>query len=114
VTIEELALRVDERWRDAFIEFVQTGEADKPFLDYLDSSPQAQEAVEAVFTAQAATLENLAAALRTTVAETAEPATVTPGQVASQLADDPNHIGLVMAFLGKLTHRLRGTPGASR
>ena len=60
---EELAASLPEEWRAAFCRFVETGEAEKAFLDFLDSDNAAQAAVEIAFNEQAAALERLGAML---------------------------------------------------
>src|ERR1039458_642118 len=59
-----LASTLPAEWRAAFYQFLETGEADKPFLDYLESDKAAQTAIEAAFKRQAAALEGLGALLR--------------------------------------------------
>ena len=54
---------VDSKWRDAFLRFVRTGEAEPDFLAYLDATPLARDAVTLVFDAQASAWESLAARL---------------------------------------------------
>lgn len=56
--------RIDLKWRDAFSRFVETGEADDDFLDYLNQNREAQNAAEAAFAKQAARLGRLAEDLR--------------------------------------------------
>ncbi len=60
---ESLAEKVPARWREAFLRFIDTGEAEDEFLDYLDNDPVCQAAVEEAFTAQAAAFEQLAGIL---------------------------------------------------
>lgn len=54
---------IEPKWRAAFARFVETGEAEEEFLDYLNSNPEAQAAVERAFSKQAAALEELAGAM---------------------------------------------------
>ena len=56
---------VTEKWQDAFTQFIQTGEANDEFLNYLDNDKKAQEAVEMAFTEQAKGFQNLAEELKT-------------------------------------------------
>ncbi len=67
--LDNLLSLVDQRWHEAFLRFVETGEAQKEFLSYLDKDARAQKAVDEAFTAQAAAFENLARELRTAEAE---------------------------------------------
>ena len=62
--VEDLKARLPEKWQDAFVRFVQTGEADEAFLRFLDGSTDAQEAVEEAFTAQAKAFERFAKELQ--------------------------------------------------
>ncbi len=64
VKLEELVDRVAPEWRSAFVRFIETGDADETFLDYLDRDKEMQEAVELAFTAQSQALEGLAHALQ--------------------------------------------------
>ena len=52
--LDNLLNLVDKRWQEAFLRFVETGEAQKEFLAYLDKDDSAQKAVDEAFTAQAA------------------------------------------------------------
>jgi hypothetical protein len=61
---EQRAAGLPAEWRAAFCHFVETGEAEKPFLDFLESNKEAQAAVEVIFNEQAAAFERLGAALR--------------------------------------------------
>jgi hypothetical protein len=60
---EELAVSLPEEWRGAFVRFVETGEAEEPFLDFLETDKTAQQAVEVVYSETAAALERLGARL---------------------------------------------------
>lgn len=55
---------VRPEWHQAFIRFVETGEAEDDFLDYLDQDDQGKEAIEMAFVRQAQGFENLAAELK--------------------------------------------------
>jgi hypothetical protein len=66
MSLEHIVADVDPRWRDAFRRFVETGEAETAFLDYLDHDPVGQHAAERAFNEQAASLEGLALAIRET------------------------------------------------
>jgi hypothetical protein len=62
--LEEILGHIPSRWQGEFVEFVQSGEASDRFLAFLDSSDEAQAAVEQAFTAQASTLEGFAKKLQ--------------------------------------------------
>ena len=55
---------IPQEWHHAFVRFVETGEAEAAFLDYLDRDKRGQRAIERAFSAQAEALEGLGAALR--------------------------------------------------
>lgn len=50
---EKLLKLIQPEWREAFVEFVESGEAPQAFLDYLDSHPDALRAAELVADEQA-------------------------------------------------------------
>lgn len=54
------------QWREDYLHFIETGEAPKEFLSYIDQDASAQEAVEMAFNAQADAFEGLARELRGT------------------------------------------------
>lgn len=58
--LETLLGDIGHNWRRDFITFVQTGDASREFLEYLDNDHKAQAAVEQAFTAQARAFEGLA------------------------------------------------------
>src|SRR5438128_12362642 len=62
--LEDLLARVAPQWREAFVKFVETGDAEPAFLKYVDEDEDCKAAVEAAFTAQAAAFANLAQALK--------------------------------------------------
>lgn len=62
--IEDLTVMVAPEWRNAFVRFIETGEAEEAFLDHIDRDKPTQEAVELAFSAQSQALEGLAHALR--------------------------------------------------
>jgi hypothetical protein len=64
--LADLIEKISEVWRPAFERFVETGEAEAAFLDYLNKDLAAQEAVETAFNRQAAKFEDLAAELKKT------------------------------------------------
>lgn len=62
--LTDLLNGVDERWHSEFARFVETGEADDEFLNYLDQDKAAQQAVETAFKRQAAKFEEWAGELQ--------------------------------------------------
>jgi hypothetical protein len=64
VKLAHLVDKVASPWRGAFVRFVESGDADEAFLDYLDRDASAQQAVELAFGEQARALEGLAQRLR--------------------------------------------------
>jgi hypothetical protein len=57
--LDDLEGMIEPRWREEFLRFVETGNADPGFLSYLDHDPSAQRAVEMAFDAQAEAFEQL-------------------------------------------------------
>ena len=55
---------VDPAWQAAFLRFVETGEADPAFMEFLGRDRPCQEAVEKVFLAQAEAFQRFARALK--------------------------------------------------
>ena len=82
---EELLTAIEPRWADAFTRFVQTGEAENDFLEYVNQSQEAQQAVEAAFEAQARAFQSIAEDLKK-----AEPGT-------SQYSSDMPDVSVVAA-----------------
>jgi len=68
--LEDVASTLPAEWRESFCRFVATGDAEKPFLDFLGSSKAGQAAVETIFNEQAAAFEGLAAILRSSKTDT--------------------------------------------
>lgn len=62
--VEQVAASLPEKWRAAFCYFIETGEAEKPLLDFLDSDKAGQAAIGKIFNAQVAAVEGLPVALR--------------------------------------------------
>jgi hypothetical protein len=62
--IEDLLQSVAPLWHEAFTRFVQTGEAENEFLDYLNNDESAQHAVQTAFEAQAQAFEAIAHELK--------------------------------------------------
>lgn len=56
----EYLRNVKPEWQAAFVRFVETGEAEEDFLNYLNSDEGAQQAVEAAFSAQAEAFQSMA------------------------------------------------------
>lgn len=54
---------VDPKWHDSFLKFVETGEASKDFLAYVDASEKAQKAVEMIFRHQSEAMRKFSLAL---------------------------------------------------
>jgi restriction endonuclease Mrr len=55
---------VAPEWHTEFQQFIETGDAEEVFLDYLNQDSAAQDAVEKAFNRQAAQFERLAAELK--------------------------------------------------
>jgi len=68
--LEDVASALPEKWKEQFYHFVETGEAEKPFLDFLDSSKAGQEAVEVIFKETSAAFERFAAVFRSLKSDT--------------------------------------------
>jgi hypothetical protein len=62
--IEDLLHGIEPQWRESFVHFVQTGEAQNEFLDYVNLNEVAQRAIEAAFDAQAQAFEAIAEELK--------------------------------------------------
>lgn len=56
----EYMRNVRAEWQAAFVRFVETGDAEEDFLNYLNNDEDAQHAVEAAFNAQADAFQNMA------------------------------------------------------
>src|SRR6267378_449436 len=82
--LSDLLEKVAEEWRPEFQRFVETGDAEERFLSYLNTDPNAQEAVESAFDLQAATFEGLAAELKNSTQEA--PAQRSISAIAGRLA----------------------------
>src|SRR4051812_25965700 len=61
--VQQVATLLPHQWRKAFVRFVETGEAEKPFLEFLENDDEAQSAVEVMFKETAAAFERLGALL---------------------------------------------------
>jgi hypothetical protein len=72
---------VAPQWHKDYLHFIETGEAPKEFLSYIDQDSSAQEAVEMAFNAQADAFEGLARELRGT--SPPEGAIAVPASVAA-------------------------------
>ena len=58
--LEDLVTRIPSDWREDFEKFIQTGEANEEFLNFLDQDPTCQAVVEKAFAAQATAFEKFA------------------------------------------------------
>lgn len=56
----EYLCNVKPEWHAAFARFVETGDAEEDFLNYLNNDEEAQQAVEAAFNAQAEAFQSMA------------------------------------------------------
>lgn len=83
--LADLVGKIAEKWRPAFERFVETGEAEEAFLNYLNEDKGAQDAVETAFNRQAEKFENLAAELKRTDVTTSaiEAKLAAPARVAA-------------------------------
>ncbi len=58
--LNQLLKLVKPEWHKAFLRFIDTGEAEDPFMNYINADNQGQKAVEMAFDAQAKAFEGLA------------------------------------------------------
>ena len=58
--LNQLLELVKPEWHKAFLRFIDTGEAEETFLNYLNQDEHGQKAVEMAFDAQASAFEGLA------------------------------------------------------
>ena len=65
VKTAEYLCNVKPEWRTAFARFVETGDAEEDFLDYLNKDEEAQQAVEAAFNTQAEAFQTMADEFKT-------------------------------------------------
>jgi hypothetical protein len=90
--VEELLHGIEPQWRESFARFVQTGEAEDEFLNYLNLDKNAQQAVEAAFDAQAQAFQAIAEELKKTpapdAAASAAVGTVDISTKAAQAVED--------------------------
>jgi hypothetical protein len=84
--LESLVQLVKPEWREAFMRFIETGEADEDFLRHLDTDPDTQRAVDSAFTAHANALEGLAKVLSAGDVDAARPRPA--GTRTAQASDD--------------------------
>ena len=73
----QAAETLPEERRSPFLRFVRTGEADKPFLDYLETSKEGKAAVKVARDEQAKGFEGIAKALK---AQPKDPLQKPPGK----------------------------------
>jgi hypothetical protein len=86
--IEQILNLISPEWREEFLRFIESGEADQRFLDYIDSDEKCQEAVDLAVSAQAESFEGLAAALQAEPElEYEEPAAEPAAIVSAKMAD---------------------------
>lgn len=64
MTLEEVLQKVDPRWHEQFLRFVDSGEASDDFRQFLDVDEPCQQAVEAAFQVQAAGVAKAVRALQ--------------------------------------------------
>ena len=82
--VQDLIDRVAPEWRIEFQQFVETGEAQEAFLNYLNQDTSAQDAVEQAFNRQAKRFEHLAEELKKQGPKISESAVSTPGASTSR------------------------------
>src|SRR5882762_5000044 len=80
--LNQLLTLVKPEWHKAFLRFIDTGEAEETFLNYLNQDEHGQKAVEMAFDAQASAFEGLAKELTADKIE-AKTTTSSAAQVAS-------------------------------
>lgn len=84
--LESLIDRIEPRWRGEFVQFIHTGEASDEFLQYLDSDPTSQQAVEEAFAAQSAAFQEFAKLLQSPDQLAASVAAPTSADLANEIA----------------------------
>lgn len=62
--LENLINQIAPAWRSEFVQFIHTGDASDDFLQYLDSDPASQQAVEQAFVAQSEAFQRFAKLLQ--------------------------------------------------
>ena len=55
---------VEPRWHKAFMNFIETGEAEEEFLAYINTNERCRQAVEMAFDTQASAFKNFAMLLK--------------------------------------------------
>src|SRR5688500_16023424 len=87
LTWDELLPLIEYRWREAFLQFIESGEADESFLQYLDQDADCQRAVELAFTRQAQAFQAFAQVLKSEESPPSQPASVrlSPDEVSACL-----------------------------
>src|ERR1700682_2924632 len=64
MNLDDLLKSVKPQWHKAFLQFIDTGEADDAFLKYLNEDEEGQQAVELAFNAQSKAIQGLAEEFR--------------------------------------------------
>jgi len=64
MNVNTLLGNIQPQWHEAFLRFIDTGEADDAFLEYLNKDNDAQKVVELAFNAQAEAIQGLAKELK--------------------------------------------------
>jgi hypothetical protein len=82
VKLNDILTNVDEKWRPDFLRFIDTGEANDDFLNYLNHDKSGQQAVELAFDAHAQSFRGLADELKSP--PPAEEIVMDPAAVASK------------------------------
>jgi hypothetical protein len=62
--VNDILANVDQKWHEPFLRFINTGEADDDFLNYLNHDKNGQQAVERAFDAHAQSFRGLADELK--------------------------------------------------
>jgi hypothetical protein len=109
VKLEDALEKVNPRWRDQYLHFIETGEAEGDFLDYLNHDKAGQEAVEMAFNAQAEAFHGLAQELKTSQFQAKSP--VEPAVTAADRMVEAVE-GVVQLPLEQRTEAMRKTASA--
>lgn len=86
-TIEEVARQVDDKWRDSFLKFVESGEAEQDFLDYIDTNDAILEAIDDAFRVQAESIDELTSELAEIRRTNPRPEVVAAGRTVKDMVD---------------------------
>jgi hypothetical protein len=74
----DLLPQIEPKWHEAFVRFIETGEASSEFLTYLNSDQGCQKAMERLLSAHVKTLRPLMQAVAGTSTRRAKSAAVAP------------------------------------